>query len=256
MAGPSLPEGVSLSVSDGGLAGPFLLDAGSLQDALLNLILNAKDAIGPGPGQIALAARAVRDTWLDLVVEDSGPGFSAAALEHGLDPFFTTKGGEGSGLGLSMVYDHAKLSGGSVRLENRGSGGARVVLRLPLRRAAKAPDPLLVLLVEDRDEIRTDVREMLRGLGHNVIEAASAAEALELAALPGLGLVLSDIGLPGGMTGVDLATELQARNHPARLRLMTSLPAGDALRRAAPCPVLGKPFTQADLAAFLAMEAP
>ncbi|AMY71383.1 PAS/PAC sensor hybrid histidine kinase [Frigidibacter mobilis] len=68
--------------------------------------------------------------------------------------------------------------------------------------------------------------------------------------------MLSDIGLPGGMTGVDLATELQARNHPARLRLMTSLPAGDALRRAAPCPVLGKPFTQADLAAFLAMEAP
>ncbi len=255
MAGPALPEAVSLSVSDGGLSGSFLLDAGSLQDALLNLILNAKDAIGPRPGHIELAARAVRDTWLDLVVEDSGPGFSAAALDHGLDPFFTTKGGEGSGLGLSMVYDHAKLSGGSVRLENRGTGGARVVLRLPLRRASKAPDPLLVLLVEDRDEIRTDVREMLRGLGHNVIEAASAAEALELAALPGLGLVLSDIGLPGGMTGVDLATTLQAQAHPARLLLMTSLPAGDTLRRAAPCPVLGKPFTPADLAAFLTAEA-
>jgi len=112
-----------------------------------------------------------------------------------------------------------------------------------------------VLLVEDCDEIRTDVREMLRGLGHNVIEAASAAEALELAALPGLGLVLSDIGLPGGMTGVDLATTLQAQAHPARLLLMTSLPTGDALRRAAPCPVLGKPFTPADLAAFLAAEA-
>lgn len=255
MAGPALPETVGLAVDDGGLPGPFLLDAGSLQDALLNLILNAKDAIGPGPGLIELTACTVRDTWLDLVVEDTGPGFSATALEHGLDPFFTTKGGEGSGLGLSMVYDHAKLSGGSVRLENRGTGGARVVLRLPLRRAAEAPAPLLVLLVEDRDEIRTEVREMLRSLGHNVIEAASAAEALELAALPGLGLVLSDIGLPGGMTGVDLARELQADGHPARLLLMTSLPATDLLRRTAPCPVLGKPFTAADLAAFLTVEA-
>lgn len=254
MARPSLPGGVGLVVETAEFSDWLMLDAGSLQDSLLNLVLNARDAIGQGPGRISLGAAAIRDTWLDLTVTDTGPGFSPEALERGLDPFFTTKGGEGSGLGLSMVYDFAKLSGGSVRIENRAQGGARVVLRLPLSRAAPLAvprEPQLVLLVEDREEIRRDVREMLRGFGHNVIEAASAAEALDLAELPGIGLILSDIGLPGEMTGVDLMRRLGQRGLAARLCLMTSLPPGNSLRAAAPCPVLSKPFGPADLAAFL-----
>jgi signal transduction histidine kinase len=208
MARPTLGEGIRLTVLPGAPEGRYLLDAGALQDALLNLVLNARDGIGPGPGQISIRAGRLRDTWLELTVEDTGSGFSEAALDHGLDPFFSTKGDAGSGLGLSMVYDHVKLAGGAIRLGNRPGGGARVVLRLPLRPAAAAPsdppEPELVLLVEDRAEIRTEVREMLRAMGHTVIEADSGTEALSLADLPGIGLILSDIGLPGGMTGVDL----------------------------------------------------
>lgn len=256
MAGPSLHEGVGLDLLTGDLKRPILLDAGSLLDALLNLILNARDALAPGSGRITLTARPVRDTWLEISVADTGPGFSEKALDHGLDPFFTTKGGEGSGLGLSMVYDHIKLMGGTVKLANRAEGGAKVTLRLPLRPADDAPaQPTLVLLVEDTEEIRTDVREMLRGLGHNVIEAASAEEAAELADLPGLGLILSDIGLPGECSGVDFLQGLSEAGHDARLMLMTSLPPGDPERaRAGAIPVLTKPFTGAELAAFLSAK--
>jgi signal transduction histidine kinase len=252
MAVPALPDAQRLDVAVTDVDGPLMLDPGSLQDALLNLILNARDAIGPGRGQIGLNARAVRDTWLEIVVTDTGPGFSPEALERGLDPFFTTKGGDGSGLGLSMVYDQAKLSGGTVKLANGPDGGAMVTLRLPLRRAEAAETtPTMVLLVEDTDEIRQDVREMLRDLGHSVIEAATADEALQLADLPGIGLILSDIGLPGEMTGVDLMAALKGRGHPARLCLMTSLPPGDSLRARAPVPILAKPFAAPDLARFL-----
>lgn len=257
MARPSLPEGIGLDALVSGLHGPVMLDPGSLQDSLLNLILNARDAIvsagrsgSAAVGRITLTVRPVRDTWLEIAVSDTGPGFSPQALERGLDPFYTTKGGEGSGLGLSMVYDHTKLSGGTVKLFNRPEGGATVTLRLPLRPAGTTPArPLLVLLVEDRAEIRAEVREMLRDLGHNVIEAASADEAMGLIELPGLDLVLSDINLPGELSGVDLARALDARGHPARIVLMTSLPPGDARRAGTgSVPVLSKPFAAAELA--------
>jgi signal transduction histidine kinase len=256
---PTLGEAVTLQIAVEALETPLLLDPGTLQDSLLNLILNARDAIGSGPGRILLRARPVRDTWVEITVTDSGPGFLPEALEHGLDPFFTTKGGEGSGLGLSMVYDQTKLAGGAVRLENAEGGGARVTLRLPLRpaeTATTAAPPQLVLLVEDSDEIRAGVREMLRAAGHSVIEATSATEASELADLPGIGLVLSDINLAGAQTGVDLAQALLARTPPLPVVLMTSLPEGHALRAAAPCAVLSKPFSAAALLAQLAPGGP
>ncbi|MFC2966636.1 PAS-domain containing protein [Acidimangrovimonas pyrenivorans] len=257
LAEPTLPENTRLAVRLEGIDGPVLLDQGALQDTLVNLILNARDAIGTagdGTGEITLAARPFRDTWLQITVDDTGPGFTEETLERGLDPFFTTKGDAGSGLGLSMVYDQTKLAGGTLKLQNRPGGGARVLLRLPLRRAATRPaEPAMVLLVEDTDEIRTSVREMLRDLGHAVLETASAEEALTLADLPGIGMVLSDIGLPGDQNGVDLIEALQARGCPARLYLMTSLPPADPLRQraAAHVPVLTKPFSEAELSAFL-----
>jgi CheY-like chemotaxis protein len=225
-----------------------------LQDALVNLILNARDAIGPREGRIRVTGRPLRDTWAEFAVADDGPGFTPEALERGLDPFFTTKGGEGSGLGLAMVYDQVKLAGGSVRLANGPQGGAVVTLRLPLRPATATVAPGLVLLVEDSDAIRESVREMLRGLGHAVIEAASADEAEPLAALPGLTLVLSDINLKGATTGVALAERLAGQGCAVPLALMTSLPPGDPRRAAAErrFPVLSKPFDAPALAAFLA----
>lgn len=256
MAEPSLPEGVGLDILCFVPPGALMLDPGSLQDALLNLVLNARDAVGPGGGRITITARAMGETWLEITVADTGPGFSPEALERGLDPFFTTKGGGGSGLGLSMVYDHARLMGGTVRLANRPEGGALVTLRLPLRRApAEAMRPLLVLLVEDDDDIRATIREMLRAQGHSVVEAATHAEAEDLAALPGLDLVLSDINLAGRGSGIDLARRLKQRGHAARVVLMTALPPGDPLRaQAGEITVLTKPFDAAALAAAISQE--
>ncbi len=252
LARSTLPDGMALSVACEGLDHPLMLDQGMVQDALVNLILNARDAMATR-GTIRLRARAVRDTWLELAVEDEGPGFAPEALERALDPFFTTKGGEGSGLGLSMVYDQITLAGGTVRLGNADTG-ARVQLRLPLRRAQTEAAQHLVLLIEDSAEIRETVRGMLTAGGHAVIEAATADEGLALSDLPGIGLVLSDITLPGALSGVDLAERLAARGHPARACLMTSLPPANPLRAraAARFPVLAKPFDAPALAAFLA----
>ena len=257
LAAPSLPDGVALDVEARTLSQPLLIDPGSLQDSLLNLILNARDAIGRGPGAIRIEALAVRNTWLEITVSDTGPGFSAEALDRALDPFFTTKGGEGSGLGLSMVYDLTTLAGGRVILANTAHG-AEVTLRLPLRPAGAALTPRLVLLVEDDPDIRQSVREMLIELGHSVIEAETADEAERLAEIDGVDLVLSDITLKGGRSGIDLLDALAAGGRIADLRLMTSLPAGDALRAAAAAraPVLSKPFGRGDLARFLAGPEP
>ncbi|MFN6979829.1 MAG: ATP-binding protein, partial [Gemmobacter sp.] len=249
----TLPEGVACTIAAEGPDGAVLLDQGAVQDALVNLVLNARDALAGRGGTIALTVRAIRDVWIEFTVEDDGPGFSPEALARGLDPFFTTKGGEGSGLGLAMVYDMAQLAGGTVRLANRAAGGARVTLRLPLRRPERARVPALVLLVEDDPDIRETVRDMLTTLGHSVIEAASVAEAEALASLPGIGAVLSDISLPGAANGVDLAERLAERGLAARLCLMTSLPPADPLRMraAARFAVLAKPLDPGRLAAAL-----
>ncbi|MCV2879231.1 PAS-domain containing protein [Sedimentimonas flavescens] len=248
MARPTLGEAVQLETFVGGIEGPVLLDPGQLQDSVLNLLLNARDAMGPPGGTIRVEVHPVRDTWVEISVSDTGPGFSEEALSRALDPFFTTKGGEGSGLGLSMVYDQTKLAGGTVRLENTPEG-ALVALRLPLRPAQAETAPMLVLLVEDNEEIRAHTREMLRSMEHTVVEASSVAEAEALLALPDIGMVLSDIQLPGEGSGVDLANRIAER---LPVVLMTSLPPGDALRASAPCPVLQKPFNAVTLAATLA----
>lgn len=251
MARPALPAHASLSVTIAEDLPLLMLDQGALQDSLLNLILNARDGLGESAGSITLRAHRVSDTWLEICITDSGCGFSDTALEKGLEPFFTTKGCEGSGLGLAMVYDQITLSGGTVRLANAPEGGAQVTLRLPLKRAEpkfSKPAHGLVLLVEDTDAIRESVREMLCDMGHSVIEAASHDEALNLLDLPGLGLVLSDINLAGHGSGLDLMRACRARGL-SRLHLMTALPPTDALHREAALefPVLTKPFAVTEL---------
>ena len=254
LAEPSLPTGVSLSIKNDIGAQSLLLDAGSLQDSLLNLILNARDACG-NSGVIKLRARTVRDTWVEFTVSDSGPGFSNEALTKAMDPFFTTKGADGSGLGLPMVYDMTKLAGGEVRIAN-AYGGARVTLRLPYRAADIATPPSLVLLVEDNPDLRIAVRDMLTDLGHSVVEATSVPEARALVdGLPDIAFVLSDIQLEGLQTGLDLIDPLFNLGKP--IYLMTSLPQGHSLRiqATARVPVLAKPFTAHDLSQLLYVKA-
>lgn len=255
LATPTLPSQVTLTSRCEGVDQPVLLDAGSLQDSLLNLILNAKDAIGTQAGEITITTKPVRDTWLEITVTDTGSGFSDEALEHALDPFFTTKGGEGSGLGLSMVYDLTKLAGGDLKLNN-STDGAAITLRLPLRFTTVETTSKLVLLVEDSDDIRATVREMLTDMGHRVIEATSAEEGSALAMLEGVNFVLSDISLIGNTTGVQMIDGLKQNGLKATTCLMTSLPATDPIRTDAEAryPLIPKPFTATDLAAFMILD--
>ncbi|PZO68191.1 MAG: hybrid sensor histidine kinase/response regulator [Paracoccus denitrificans] len=239
MAGASLGDGTSLTIDCDLPPGPLLLDPGAVQDSLLNLILNARDAMeGAATRQITVTARAVSD-WLDLTVSDTGPGFSNDALTRGTQPFFTTKGGNGSGLGLSMVYDQTKLGGGTMQLKNTNAGG-QVRLRLPLRRMQRG----LVLLVDDDAMVRETVRDMLTGMGQQVLEAASLMEAQTLADLPGLTLILSDLQLGDGS-----GAELSGSGLP--LILMTALPPDHPGRRDLAGPVLTKPFLAQQLAALI-----
>lgn len=253
LATPTLPQAMGLSVLDHTPNHALMLDAGMLQDALLNLILNARDACGAS-GQITVSAHAIEDIWIEISVSDTGPGFSEEAMAQAIDPFFTTKGGEGSGLGLPMVYDMVKLAGGDLRLSNTPTG-ASVALRLPYRPAPSVGGGL-ALLVEDNDRLRTEVREMLVALDHSVIEATSVDEAVALAAdLPDIALVLSDIRLEGSTTGLDLLERMRGSQIP--IILMTSLPPQDPLHKAAAqaVPVLRKPFGLAALSALLRPEA-
>lgn len=252
LAGASLPDGISLDWEVDALEGPVFLDPEALRDAALNLILNARDAIGAQSGSITLHAKNVRNTWVDVTVTDSGPGFSPQALEKGIEPFFTEKGKDGTGLGLSMVYDVVKLAGGRTRLANAPGGGAQVTLRLPLRTPPAGPAPMLILLVEDAPHIREEVRDRLVAAGHSVLEAASVTEALDLMDIDGIGMVLSDIMLKSSHTGLDLARAVAARDLP--VTLMTSLPLDAPLYREAVAawPVIRKPFTLEKFAAALA----
>ncbi|MEM9580511.1 MAG: PAS-domain containing protein [Pseudomonadota bacterium] len=246
MAGPALGKDHYLSIENDAGSETFSIDPGMLLDSLLNLILNARDAM-PAGGNISVFARTLGDTWLELEVADTGDGFDEDALHRALDPFYTTKGEEGSGLGLAMVYDMTKLVGGDIRLFNEG--GAHVVLRLPQRKASEPVPPGLVLMVEDSDDLRSTIREMLMELGHFVLEATSVHEAeMLLQTVPDIARVLSDINLAGRRTGLDLRA---LTNLP--VTLMTSLPPHDEAHVAAAAggPVLQKPFTQSALQAGL-----
>ena len=252
LAQSTLPDGLTLIVTPTRVEGRYLFDPGMVQDSLLNLILNARDACGV-QGQITLGARIMHHTWIEFSVTDTGPGFSDDALERGCDPFFTTKGSEGSGLGLPMVYDMTKLAGGDLKLGNTAQG-AMVCLRLPMRPAPDASGAL-VLLVEDEPDLRQHYRDMLIGLGHSVIEAAGVDEGIALTAdLPDIGFVLSDVSLgEGTRTGIDLARQVGG---VLPVVLMTSLPAADPLHIAATqaATVLQKPFGADDLAPLLNSE--
>ncbi|MFD1157965.1 hybrid sensor histidine kinase/response regulator [Roseovarius aestuarii] len=253
LARSTLPTGVRFRTDNHAGPGAYLLDGGMLQDSLLNLVLNARDACGD-TGTITLSLRTVKDTWLEFTVTDTGPGFSEQALARALEPFFTTKGGEGSGLGLGMVYDMTKLAGGRIDLGNTDQG-ARVTLQLPLRPAAASLPPGMILLVEDSPDLRMTIRDMLRDAGHAVVEATSVVEALALLPeLPQISALLSDITLEGDQTGLDLMAALPTGHCPAFL--MTSLPPDDPLHKRALdlAPVLRKPFTAAQLADFLSQE--
>lgn len=248
LAQAALPAGAVLNIVQD-LADPVLmLDAGFAQDALLNLVLNAGEAMD-GPGTVTVTLR--RDMGQDLVlsVRDTGPGFTDHALKNAIAPFYTSKRGQsGRGLGLSTAFDFAKLSGGRIHLDNHKQGGAEITIRLPYQIPPHDP-PGLILLVEDDPDLRETIRAQLRELGHAVIETDNVPEALRLAQVPDVTLVLTDAMLAQGGTGDELSQALAAAGLDLPLRAITGLPKTDPVRQslARRHPVLSKPFTLAAL---------
>ncbi|QID19774.1 PAS domain-containing protein [Nitrogeniibacter mangrovi] len=250
-------------------------DPHQLQSAVLNLALNARDAM-PNGGRIdiecslqALEGSTADDLevpagdYVQIAVTDNGTGMDGSILARVFEPFFTTKRfGLGSGLGLSMVYGFIKQSHGAVRIRSRQAVGTTVALLLPYlgdahRAGADAGDaahaPLegaLVLLVEDQAEVRKVVRKQLAALGCHVLEAESGHEAADMIErVPAIGAVLSDVVMPGGMDGHALARFVRRLRPELPLLLMSGYGErqrgrpDDDLRTA----VLAKPFDRAQL---------
>jgi signal transduction histidine kinase/ActR/RegA family two-component response regulator len=230
------------------------VDAGELELVILNLALNARDAM-PNGGTIGLAARncaALADHDLNgdfvrLDIADSGIGMTADVLAHAFEPFFTTKEvGTGSGLGLAQAHGFAKASGGAVRIASTPGCGTSVSLFLPrtLKTPAHAAELLpsaydakpnsggQVLIVEDDDEVAALTVEMINQLGYATTRVASAEAALgALADRRSVDIVFSDVMMPGRMNGVELAQEIR-RRRPNLPVLLTSGYADAARRKA------------------------
>jgi PAS domain S-box-containing protein len=256
---------------------PVRVDEGELGIALLNLCVNARDAMLQG-GTITIAAVNRADIreygltgdFVELSVNDTGVGMDAETIARCLEPFYTTKDiGKGSGLGLAQVYGFAHGSGGSVQIESRADEGTKVLLLLPrsnespsatARRPASgdaasacARGLCRVLLVEDDVQVASLTSAMLAELGYGVIPVTTGQAALnELAATPGIGLVLSDVMMPGGMDGMGLVREMRLRGISLPVVLVSGFSA--AAKRDAEdegIPLLPKPYTLGDLAAQL-----
>ena len=247
---------------------PIKVDPAELELVVLNLCVNARDAM-PNGGTITISAwntQNFRDgglsgDFVSLCVEDCGTGMSDEVLAHIFEPFFTTKEvGKGSGLGLPQVYGFAQQSGGCVKVDSVLGRGTKMTLLLPRTEAPtkEAATPMMepdttarrralrgsILLVEDDDEVASLVSEMLDELGYRVTRAAGAQAALgALADDRSVDLVFSDVLMPGTMNGMELAREVR-RRRPQMPILLTSGYSAAALKDAASeqIGVLRKPY--------------
>jgi PAS domain S-box-containing protein len=259
---------------------PVLTDPNQLESALLNLTVNARDAM-PDGGAIVIGAepRAVRSAprlnlepgdYVRVWVTDTGGGMDAETLRRAADPFFTTKGiGKGTGLGLSMVHGLAEQCGGRLDIFSQPGQGTTVELWLPVPGADAAAEadkplpeppapgpvgPLTILAVDDDSIVLINTAALLADLGHTVIEASSAEEALQILKQTSIDLLITDEAMPQ-MTGSQLI-EIVRNTHPDLPIILATgyaeLPAGshmDVVR-------LAKPFVQHDLVRALAAAAP
>jgi PAS domain S-box-containing protein len=265
----------------GGLWRAFA-DPNQLEVAVINLAVNARDAM-PNGGKLtietanihldeiyaAAQAEVLPGQYVLLAVTDTGVGMTPEVRAKAFDPFFTTKDiGQGTGLGLSQVYGFVKQSRGHVKIYSEIGEGTTVKLYLPRHHSevdAQEEAPMLgitrgrrsetVLVVEDDADVRTYSTESLRELGYTVLEASHARAALQiLDANPDTAVIFTDIGLPGGMNGRQLAEEAHKR-HPTIKVLFTTGYARNAIvhdgRLDPGVELLTKPFTQAALGAKL-----
>jgi signal transduction histidine kinase len=275
----SVGPSIDIAEDFGSPLAPVLADANQLELALMNLALNARDAM-PDGGTLTISAQEAMveggsdlglapGRYIRLSVADTGVGMDEATRARAAEPFFTTKGtGKGTGLGLSMVHGLAAQSGGSLRIESRLGEGTRIDLFLPkaersrarrIRDSAQTTFDLagraVILLVDDDALVSDGTAAMLEDLGHEVIEASSAAAALSLLdASPDVDLVITDYAMPG-MTGIEFAKLVRDRYPTLPIVLATGyaeLPPG--LGEGLDLPRLSKPFLQRDLANIIARQ--
>jgi len=272
----SLPDTQQLDLDAGETPLWAWIDADQLQNALLNLVFNARDAM-PAGGRIGVHASAQAldaagaaalqvepGGYVRIEVIDNGSGMDANTLARMFEPFFTTKPpGRGTGLGMAMVYGFVKQSGGATRVRSTLGQGTTVAIWLPAAEAfnelQSETDPVrdvacadqgLALLVEDDPAVRKVVRRTLLELGFTVIEAENGSEAMQiLDQTPNIALLLSDVVMPGGIDGRELAAYARERCGVPRVVLMT----GYVPDRYQPTdvPMLAKPFTKMQLTALL-----
>ena len=245
----TLSEDVDLEVAEERGLWEANIDPGQLEAALLNLVINARDAM-PGGGRLAIRASnasldeergpleesAFAGQYVMVSVSDTGSGMPPEVVSRVFEPFFTTKDvGKGSGLGLSMVYGFVKQSRGHVKIQSEVGEGTTISIYLPRARpstpeveeapmqaAAPGPGHERILVVEDDPMVREHVTRQLRGLGYAVTEANDGSQALErLKRGEVFDLLFTDVVMPGGMNGRDLALAGQ-RIHPGLKVLFTS----------------------------------
>jgi len=254
-----------------------MIDPGQLENALLNLCMNARDAM-PGGGHIAIATdnvllddRAARQCdllpgdYLSIRVTDSGTGMTPEIIEHAFEPFFTTKPlGQGTGLGLSMIYGFARQSGGQVRIGSTVGHGTTLCIYLP--RFGGAPDPEVaraanladtdgrgetVLVVDDEATIRHLIAEVLDDLGYAVIGAGDGAAGLKvLQSDARIDLLITDVGLPNGMNGRQVADAARLLRPDLKVLFITGYAENAAIGNGQLEPgmaLLTKPFALNDL---------
>jgi len=278
--GPSIQIETRLA---GGLWPP-LCDPNQLENALLNLVLNARDAMPEGGYLLIETANTVlhdrratpRDMptnlppgdYMALCVTDTGTGMAPDVLARAFDPFFTTKPlGQGTGLGLSMTYGFVQQSGGQVHLRSKEGQGTTVTIYLPRHFGAidgeaqvdTASGPVtaeasaVVLVVEDELAVRMIVVDVLSDHGYTVLEAGDGRSGLHIVASGvRIDLLLTDVGLPGGMNGRQLADVARQRRPGLKVLFMTGYDAGAAISSGLMDPgmqVMTKPFAMDALAA-------
>ncbi|MFJ3484935.1 ATP-binding protein [Pseudomonas sp. NPDC090202] len=252
-----------------------LVDPHQLENALLNLCLNARDAM-PDGGQLLIETAnkrldkpSLRDLdlprgdYVALCVSDNGSGMSQEVVKRAFDPFFTTKPtGMGTGLGLSMIYGFAHQSGGGVHIDSTPGKGSQVCIYLPAYSEAVPVSPVepdvqktlshraggeTVLVVDDEPAVRTLVVEVLVELGYHVLEADHGAAALRvLQSSQTIDLLMSDVGLPGGMNGRQLADAARSLRPKLKVLFVTGYAENAALDKGRLEPgmhVLTKPFS-------------
>lgn len=217
-------EDVTIELNLGRGIGDVNVDGAEFEAALLNLVVNARDAM-PDGGRIVIRTREVMQRASEgrrepgryalVTVEDTGTGMEPEVAEHAMEPFFTTKEvGKGSGLGLSQVYGFAVQSGGDVAIDSRVGHGTTISFYLPIRSDAARLDeddtgaPVKVLLVEDDPDVQLVAIETLRYLGYAVLTADEGMAALDvLRRDPEIAILFTDVVMPKGMSGVDLMHE-------------------------------------------------